>query len=154
MTKEEGVSTPEKQAVRDAWRELGFYYHLDLRQRFWQLVGSRSGLMRFRDILAAYIADPKNEQLLEYEVYGPDEYLKIMTAEHPGIDDKTIDGRLSDLKHLGELIEDRLSQAVPGSTFSIKREYADDAKFSIIFQVMDDDFDPASEDPRLSQSTI
>lgn len=143
-------SEKTKQAARDEWRKLGFFYGVDQRQQFWRLVGSKSGLMKFTDLLAVYASDPGHEQLSEKEHYGPYGYLEIVTAEHPGIDERGIHGQLSDLKHLSELVEDRLSQAVSGSTFSIKRDYADDAKFSIIFYVVGDEFDPASEDPKLS----
>ncbi len=147
-------SEQNKLTTRDQWRKLGFFYQCDRRQRMWRLVGSKSGLMSFKDLLAAYVADPRHEQLAEVEHYGPYGYFEIMTGEQPGIDENGVYGCLSDLQHLSELIEDRLSNAVAGSTFSIKREYADDAKYSIVFQVMGDDFDPASEDLRFSTPAI
>ena len=142
-------SQQDKDTMRDEWRKLGFFYQCDQRQRMWRLVGSKSGLMSVKDLLTAYVADPRHEQLAQLERYGPYGYFEVMTGEKPGIDENGVYGRLSDLHRLGELVEERLSQALPGATFSIKREYAEDAKYSIVFQVVDDDFDPSSEDPRL-----
>ena len=65
--------------TREGWRELGFYYDFDEARFCWRLIGSRSGLLKLRDILNGYADDPRNEQISEHEHYGPYSYLKLMT---------------------------------------------------------------------------
>jgi len=50
-----------KQWTRRERRELVFFYDRDDKTREWRLVGSRSGLMRFRDALLEYVDDPGND---------------------------------------------------------------------------------------------
>jgi len=45
------------------WRDLGFYYYRNDAAREWRLVGSRSGLLGFRDALFRYAADPRHSDI-------------------------------------------------------------------------------------------
>ena len=134
------------QDTRDAWRELGFFYDQDKVAREWRLIGSRGGLLRFRDILHSYIADPRNEMVSEHEHYGPYRYLEVMTWPEAGFDDHAIRGPLPELERLARIIEARVAGAVPGDTIRIREEFAVSSPYSLVLEVQGDDFDPASAD--------
>jgi hypothetical protein len=127
----------------DEWRELGFYCHHDTQGREYRLVGSRAGLLRFAELLRAYVADPRNEQQSEHEHYGP-WGLEVMTWPEAGIDDHAIQGPLPKLAELASLVEQRLVDASPGQRLQIRDEFAPGAEFALVFDVRDDSFDPAS----------
>lgn len=100
----------------DWWRELGFYCHHDTKNREYRLIGSRSGLSKFPDLLRAYVADPRNEMAFEHEHYGP--YgLEVMTSSKGGMDDHAIHGPLPKLAELALIIEAKLNRAVAGDGF-------------------------------------
>jgi hypothetical protein len=105
--------------TREEWRALGFYYDVDHDAKTWTFVGSPAGLLRFRDILRAYTADPRNALLSEHEHYGPYMYLKVMTWQEAGIDEDGVHGPLPDLARLAELLEGKLATARPGSAVRI-----------------------------------
>ena len=103
-----------KEITRREWRDLGFYYAHDADPRpAWRLVGSRAGLAAFQALLNGYAMWPTNAVFGEHEHYGPDFYLKVMTAKEPGIDAKTIHGTLDDLRRLGQIVTAALGQAKP-----------------------------------------
>jgi len=123
------------------WRELGFYCHHDTKNREYRLIGSRSGLKRFSDLLRAFVADPRNELKSEHEHYGP--YgLEVMTWPEAGIDDHAIHGPLPKLAELALMVERQLAVAKPGDHISIRDAFAPNAEFSIILDVRPDGFDP------------
>jgi hypothetical protein len=101
------------QWTRREWRELGLFYDRNDETKVWRLIGSRSGLLRFRDALLAYADDPGNDYESEHEHYGPYSYLEIVTWPEPGFDDHAIRGSLPDLK--------RLVARVGGPGFQIPR---------------------------------
>ena len=78
---------PSDATNRMTRRELGFVYDKDDDRKESRLVGSRSGLLRFRDLLLEYSADPRNAKKSEHEHYGPYMYLEIMTWPEAGFDD-------------------------------------------------------------------
>ena len=133
-------------ATQREWRELGFFYDLDDRDKTWQLTGSREGLLRFRDALLSYVADPRNARDSEHEHYGPYMYLKIMTWPEAGFDNDAIRGTLKDLKRLASIIDAKLTAAAPGSTIVIREEFAPDSPYSLLLYVREDGFDPATVD--------
>jgi len=96
-------SDATNEATRREWRELGFFYDRNDQQKLWELIGSRSGLMRFRDALSEYAEDPNNDYESEHKHYGPYLYLEIMTWPEPGFDDHAIRGSLPDLKRLAAI---------------------------------------------------
>src|SRR5215813_5574739 len=102
-------------STRQEWRELGFFYDYDEKKKEWYFVGSKSGLEKFRDILLKYANNPKNDQKSEHDHYGPYMYLEIMTWDNPDINDHCIQGKLSDLRKLGELVGQKLKNALPNS---------------------------------------
>ena len=138
--------------TREEWRELGFYYETDDERKQWRFVGSRDGLLGLPSLLDQYISDPRNASKSEHDHYGPYMYLKVMTWSEPGIDEQSIHGKLDDLARLGHLIRSRIQKQIPGSQVVIGSEYAPDVKYSLLFEIMKDDFDPASADPELRQS--
>jgi hypothetical protein len=136
-------------ATRREWRDLGFFYDRDDQSKVWTLVGSRNGLLRFRDILFAYVADARNAKQSEHEHYGPYSYLEIMTWPDDGFDDHAIRGPLANLARLAALIETKLAKAHPGSSIKIQTEFATDSPYALILDLREDEFDPATADPML-----
>jgi hypothetical protein len=140
--------------IKQAWRELGFFCELDDRDRTWTLTGSREGLLRFRDLLLAYVADPRHALQSEYEQYGPYGSLEVMTWPAAGFDGQSIRGSLPDLARLAGLVETKLAAAQPDSVLLIREEFAPDSAYTLRLDVRDDWFDPASADPdRLGAAT-
>lgn len=141
------------QITQEEWRALGFFYDFDKNDSCWLLIGSRSGLHKFCDILNAFANDPSNEQISEHKHYGPYWYLKLMTWEEAEITEQAICGMPSDFKRLAEIIGRKLDSCVAGNKFSIGNEYAEGSKTILEFEVQEEEFDPSSADPLL-QSTI
>lgn len=141
MTKTPREITPVTGAE---WRRLGFYHELDPDRRVWRLCGSRSGLVAFARLVGGHadsVAASPEARSLQLGPYGD---LQVKLWERPGIDDESIYGRPDDLRRLAELIESCLAEAWPGGQVVIGPEYAGDAEYSLVFEVMDADFDPAS----------
>ncbi len=131
------------------WRDLGFYYDRDDKARERRMVGSRAGLLRFKDALLRYVADPRNAGISEHEHFGPYMYLEVMTWSEAGFDDHAIRGPLTELARLAQLIETKLSKALPGSLIEIREEFAPSSPYSLILDVRADGFDPAIADSAL-----
>ena len=131
------------------WRELGFHYRKDNQSQEWQLTGSRAGLMNFVRLLREYAAHPGNDRLGEHDHYGPYSYLEIMTWSEAGFDDHSIHGSLADLAQLAELVEQAIESSSPGQIARIQDEYSPSSPYSLVLDVREDDFDPASADPNL-----
>ncbi|MBI4600906.1 MAG: hypothetical protein HY721_03000 [Planctomycetes bacterium] len=136
-------------ATRLEWRKLGFFYCRDDEAKEYRLVGSRPGLLMFRDLLLEYVADPRNQMQAEHAHYGPYMYLKVMTWPNAGIDAIAIRGTLVDLRRLAQLIESQLRETQPGSVRQIGSQYSADSKYSLVLDVRGEDFDPSSADPLL-----
>jgi hypothetical protein len=75
-----------------------------------------------------------------------------MTASQPGIDRGAIYGAVQDLSRLAGLIETKLKNSRVGSVLRIQEEFAGNCEYSLLLDVQDDEFDPASADPELSRS--
>jgi hypothetical protein len=142
-------SDATNEATRQEWRDLGFFYDRDDEAKRWQLKGSRAGLLRFRDVLRSYAADPRNEPKSEHEHYGPYGYLEVMTWPEAGFDDHAIRGSLADIARLATVIENKLAAALPGATIRIREEFAADSPYELVLEVQEDGFDPASADQAL-----
>ena len=141
------LSEVTKQHTIKEWRELGFFCDLDEDAKTWRFIGSLTGLRKFCNLLNEYTLDKKNETVSEHEHYGPYMYLKIMTLNYSGITGNCIHGNLTELKKLAELIDNKLEKAHPGSKIVIDSEYSDKADFSLLFEVMQNNFDPSNADP-------
>jgi hypothetical protein len=137
-------------ATRREWRELGFFYDRDDENKVWTLTGSRAGLLRFRDVLLSYVADPRNTLESEHEHYGPYSYLEVMTSPKVGFDHHSIHGPLADLARLSALIEAKLVITQPGSTLRIREEFSPDSPYALVLDVREEGFDPAAADPFLT----
>ena len=132
------------------WRKLGFFHEIDTKKNLRKLTGSRLGLLRFRAILLEYVADPRNALKSEHEHYGPYGSLEVMTWPDAGVDGHAVRGSLADLTRLAKLVETKLSAAKPGSLIRIREEFASDSPYTLLLDVRDDAFDPASLDPDIS----
>ncbi len=135
--------------TKQDWRELGFFYDCDDQRKVWTLTGSRTGLLRFRDALLSYVADPRKAQKSEHEHYGPYMYLVVMTWPEAGIDGSAIFGSLADLARLAKLVEAKLVTAQPGSSFVIREEFAADSAYALVLELREEGFDPATADTLL-----
>jgi hypothetical protein len=142
-------SEKTNQHTREEWRELGFFYDYNKELSRWLLVGSLSGLLKFRDLLNEYVAEPVNEKLGEHEHYGPYMYLTVVTHEKPLISDYGIIGTLSDLKRLANLVDEQLQASGVGESFSIDAEYCEGNEARLEFVLKEEGFDPASADSLL-----
>ena len=138
-------------ATRREWRELGFFYDYDEPQACWRLVGSRTGLLKFCDLLRQYADNPRNDKPSEHDHYGPYMYLEVMTWHEAQITDHAIAGSLHDLRRLAELCHEKLAHAQPGHVVTIDREYSTGNTARLQFEVQVDDFDPPTADPQLSK---
>jgi hypothetical protein len=139
-----------RERTRREWRELGFFADRNDETKVWRLVGSRSGLLQFRDVLLEYADDPSNDYKSEHEHYGP-YYFEIMTWPEPGFDDHAIHGSLADLKRLAAVVEKKLAVAQAGDSVFIQNEFAVNSPYALILEVREDGFDPAQADPMLSK---
>jgi hypothetical protein len=108
-------SDATNEATKREWRELGFFYERDHHAKVWKVTGPRAGLLRFRNALLSYAADPHNSAKSEHEHYGPYMYLEVMTWPEAGFDGHAILGPLTDLGRLAKLMESKLAKARPGS---------------------------------------
>ena len=142
-------SSAADDATRAEWRELGFFYELDGASQQWHLMGSRSGLLGFRDLLLDYAAKPAHATQSEHARYGPGSHLEVLTWPDPGIDSHAIFGSLDDLRHLAAIVERKLSGAQPGDRIRIGRDYAPASDYSLALDLREDGFDPASVDRML-----
>src|SRR5580698_4904569 len=125
-------SEATNRATMREWRELGFFYNRDHGNKVWKLTGSRAGLLRFRDALLSYAADPRNAQKSEHEHYGPYGYLEVMTWPEAGFDNHSIRGTVADLARLAALIGAKLAIASPGHTVRIQEEFAPNSPYSLL----------------------
>jgi hypothetical protein len=139
-----------KEQTRAEWRELGFFYDRDERAKEWLLVGSRLGLRRFSDLLRAYVADPRNDMKSEHEHYGPYMYLEVMTWPDAGMDGHAIHGPLSDLERLAVMVDEKLAKLEPGARTRIREEFAPTSEYTLVMELREDTFDPASPDQNLT----
>jgi len=135
--------------TREDWRDLGYYYTVDDQRREWRLTGSRDGLMRFARAVAAYANEPSRAGISEHEHLGPHSYLTLCTSDSRDIDGRAFYGRLDDFSVLGDIVREQLATARPGTEVRIREQYAPGATFSLVLDVRDDSFDPASLDPQL-----
>ena len=137
-----------EQTLINEWRKLGFYYDSDNRLEInqWRFFGSKQGLQNFVTLLDNYINNPNNNFKSEHDHYGPYSYLKIMTWDKPKITEHYIAGTIEDLKHLKNIIAEKLNRSQPGQTFNIDKEYGIENTMTAKFFIMSDDFDPVSMD--------
>jgi len=136
-------------ATRQEWRELSFFYDRDDEAQIWRLVGSRAGLLRFREALLLYVANPHNAATSEHEHFGPYMYLEVMTWPETGFGGHSIRGPLPELARLANLIGSKVAVAQPGSSVRICDEFASNSEYSLILDVREDGLDPAAADPCL-----
>jgi hypothetical protein len=108
---------------------------------------ARAGLLRFRDDLLLYVA--KNALKSEHKHYGPYSYPEIMTWPEAGFDAHAIRGPLEDLTRLAKLIEAKVDTMCPGSTIQIREDFAVHSPYTLVLEMRQDLFDPATADTQL-----
>ena len=135
--------------TRHEWRQLGFFYDWSDDRNEWSIIGSRSGLSAFVDLLRRYAHDPRNGALSEHENIGPYMYLKITTALDRGIDADGIRGSLPDVLALANLVQEAMDAMEPGQHVRICREFSLASLGGICLELRSDDFDPSSVDDTL-----
>lgn len=138
-----------KEQTRSEWRDLGFFYDRDENSQEWLLLGSRFGLGRFSELLRAYVADPRHEMKSEHEHYGPYMYLEVMTWPEAGMDGHAIHGPLNDLGRLAALVDEKVAKLEPRQRARIREEFASTSEYTLVMELRDDSFDPASLDGNL-----
>lgn len=155
MNATDGDQEPVDEQTRTEWREFGFHLEPVPESRSYRAMGSRSGLLKFVQLLRDYVADPRNAMLSEHEHYTPYGWVEVMTWDRPGMDDHAIFGTLDDLGRLAGLVETAVTGMRPGSRLCIREEYSPDCEYALVLEMRDDDFDPASEDqlPGVSNSS-
>jgi hypothetical protein len=135
--------------TRQEWRELGFFYFSDDEHREWHLIGSAAGLLKFADLLEDYSSREQNDKPSEHDHFGPHMYLEVMTWPYAGIDGHSIHGPLPELTRLAAIVRRSLRDAGSPQKIRIREEYSPAAEYSLVLDVRDDSFDPASADPQL-----
>jgi hypothetical protein len=136
--------------IRGAWRQLGFHYDWVNEAREIRIVGSREGLLRFRDALRQYSDNENNDSVSEHDHIGP-YYLKIMTWEFPAIDESGIRGSVADLARLADIISAKVETLREGDTSKIRDEYAAESPSGLRLDLRGEKFDPSSLDSSLQK---
>ena len=145
---------------REGWRELGFYCDFAEERDRWRFVGSRRGLLGFRDLLNDYVRDPAHSESSgdpygPHGHFGPYMHLTIRTltpktaSSGPKILDCEIHGRIQDIAKLALLVEKKVSEGIIGDRFVIDEEYSVENQVALEFEIREEGFDPASLDPYL-----
>jgi hypothetical protein len=80
---------------------------------------------------------------------GPHGDFKIRVWERAGIDDESIYGPADDLRRLGQLLETRLASARVGTEFVIGSDYTPGVEYTLVFEIEQQEFDPASVMPAM-----
>jgi hypothetical protein len=128
------------------WRQLGFFYEVLKADKTWRFVGSQRGLRNFPRLLREYAANPRNSRISEHRHCGPYGDLKIVTWNEALIKGDGIWGSLTQLANLADLIEKRVPAISLGESATVGRDYSPQSEFTLRFEVMEDEFDPASAD--------
>jgi hypothetical protein len=116
-------------------------------EKEWILSGSLAGLMKFSQYLKTYSQNKKNQNISEHDHIGPYWYLKIMTWDKPEIEKDSINGSLSDIARLSDIIKSNLEKSKTNDVIKISDEYTTNSKYKITLNVKEPEFDPASIDP-------
>ncbi|NMC56938.1 MAG: hypothetical protein GYA50_06945 [Eubacteriaceae bacterium] len=133
----------------EEWRELGYYYDYDKEEKFWIIIGSKEGILKFCQTLKQYSQNPNNNTKSEHDHLGPYMYLKIVTWNEAFINDDGIYGSLEDLSKLADIIKACSDKAAFADIITIDKEYSSSNHSYIKIFVREDDFDPASPDTQL-----
>ena len=132
--------------TRREWRELGFFYDRNDKDREWRLVGSKAGLSGFSARLLNYASKPSSEMISQHEHVGPYTYFEIATWSEPEISNHWIAGPLDSLRWLAQAVEQAVSASRPGDVLKFREKFSPTAPYELTLEVRDDQFDPASAD--------
>ncbi len=108
-------------------------------------------LVRVMDYLISviyyeYISDSRNEKFGEHQHFSPYMYLTVVTSNEAKITDYGIFGSLIDLERLANIIRDKLKDSDVGNVFQIDSEYSKSNEAKLVFEIKEENFDPASAD--------
>jgi hypothetical protein len=133
-------------AMRRAWRELGFFCGRDSAAKEWRIVGSVKGLRKFAAEIRKYASNPAHDRLSEYTHFGPAMNLELGTSHQTEITEQWIGGPLADLLRLATLIERSAQANVVGKRIALRSNFSPMAPYELILDVRDEAFDPALAD--------
>ena len=133
-------------AMRRAWRELGFFCGRDSAAKEWRIVGSVKGLRKFAAEIRKYASNPAHDRLSEYTHFGPAMNLELGTSHQTEITEQWIGGPLADLLRLATLIERSAQANVVGKRIALRANFSPMAPYELILDVRDEAFDPALAD--------
>ncbi|MEO8340956.1 MAG: hypothetical protein ABI604_14805 [Nitrospirota bacterium] len=134
------------EAMRRAWRELGFFCGKNDTAKEWRIIGSVTGLRKFAAEIRKYASNPANDRLSEYTQLGPAMNLEVGTSHQTEITEQWIGGPLVDLLRLATLIERSAQDNVVGKCIALRGNFSPMAPYELLLDVRDDGFDPASAD--------
>jgi hypothetical protein len=132
--------------TRQEWRDLGFYYARDDRQKTWRIVGTPDGLRSFSRAVRKYASNPKNASSSKHDHLGPYMYLTIGTWPEEVITDHWIAGPLQSLVKLADHIDAAIASAGVGDQISVGAKFAPSSAYDIILELRENNFDPAEAD--------
>ena len=133
-------------AMRRAWRELGFFCGRDSAAKEWRIVVSVKGLRKFAAEIRKYASNPAHDRLSEYTHFGPAMNLELGTSHQTEITEQWIGGPLADLLRLATLIERSAQANVVGKRIALRANFSPMAPYELILDVRDEAFDPALAD--------
>lgn len=79
------------------------------------------------------------------------EWRDATTWSEPGLSKDSIHGTLLELKHLAQLVAEKLSDPPVGSRICIREEFAPGSPYCLVLDVREEGFDPATADPMLQK---
>jgi hypothetical protein len=136
-----------KEAMRRAWRALGFFCGKDKVAEEWRIVGSVKGLKQFASEIRKYASNPANDRLSEYTHLGPSMNLELGTYQQAEINEQWIGGPLMELRRLAAFIDQNVQANMVGRCIALRSSFSPMAPYELILDVRDEAFDPASADP-------
>ena len=145
MNKEDRINS-EIDKTKIQWRELGFYYDVDLDSSTWVIRGSKRGIMKFADFIEDYAKNPRNQTEREHIHLLPYRYLSITTWKERMLTKDGIAGSTEDLLYFANILKQELSKSDEKKYFEVGEGYASNSAYKFSFYIENDDFDPSSLD--------
>lgn len=131
--------------TREAWRELGFWYDCDVKEKRWTFRADRRGIAAFATEVHRFLSSPEADEVGEHAHLGPYSNLRLICAEQALIDWRGLAGRRNHFERFATELETIAGTSARGS-LAIAAGFAGAEGFRAIMVVEDDDFDPASAD--------
>jgi hypothetical protein len=136
-------------AIPELWREFGFYFTFDVEQRRWLIAGSRTGILKFCQMLTDYASVARRQDIPAFQRYGPRQDFKLVTAKSPQVRRDGLHGRPEDFERLANVISDTLPSGqtviLLAGPFMQRLEFR---QIELELHVGPDDFDPGVDGPQ------